>query len=254
MDVRKLLSRGVLIFKKHSPEVMTALGIASLLGATVLAVKATPEAMGNLEEKREEVGRDELTPKETVEATWRCYVPAGFLSIAGVGLLVGSNAVHARRSAAFAAAFTAAERGYDEYRSKVAEVAGPHVESEVAQAVARERVEKNPVPKAGVGPSEDGDDLYYDAYSGRYFKTSRVRFEACVNQANRMLIDRGYLSLNDYYEEIGLPPTKIGDDLGWNIHKSLIEPYLEPHMTPDGSPCVVVDYLAAPLYDYDEWL
>ena len=254
MDVGKLLSNGALIFKKHAPEIMTAFGVASLLGAIVAAVRATPEAMDRVAAKKEELGRDELTPKEIVESAWRCYAPAGFLALAGTGLVIGANAVHARRSAAFAAACTMAERSLGEYRSKVAEVAGDDVEKQVSGAVARERAEKAKAERFSVAPSEDGDDLYYDAYSGRFFKTSRARFDASVNRANRLLIDQGYLSLNDYYEELGLPDIKIGNDIGWNIHKGLIEPYLEGWITPDGTPCVSVDYLATPIYDYNEWL
>ena len=39
--------------KKHSPEILTGIGIAGMISATVMAVKATPKALKNIEcEKR----------------------------------------------------------------------------------------------------------------------------------------------------------------------------------------------------------
>ena len=35
--------------KKHSPEILTGIGIAGMISATVMAVKATPKALKNIE-------------------------------------------------------------------------------------------------------------------------------------------------------------------------------------------------------------
>jgi hypothetical protein len=59
-----------------------------------------------------------------------------------------------------------------------------------------------------------------------------------------------YVSLNDFYYEIGLRSTAMGDDLGWNIDKGLIELGFSTQLSEDGSPCLVVDYQVAPMYNY----
>lgn len=110
--------------KKHMPEIFAGVGVASLVGATVMAVRATLRGEKLIEEKKDELGRDILTPKETVKTVWKCYVPAGFLTIAGVGLIFASTAVGRRRSAALAAACTFAESSLGEYREKVADISG----------------------------------------------------------------------------------------------------------------------------------
>ena len=53
--------------KKHSPEILTGIGIAGMITSTVLAVKATPKAMARVEEAREEKGED-LTKAEVAAA------------------------------------------------------------------------------------------------------------------------------------------------------------------------------------------
>ena len=61
---------------KHSPEILTGIGIAGMIMTTVLAVKATPKALELIEKQKKEEQTDDLTPIEVVKTTWKCYVPA----------------------------------------------------------------------------------------------------------------------------------------------------------------------------------
>ena len=38
--------------KKHSPEILTGIGIAGMISATVMAVRATPKALQNIEHEK----------------------------------------------------------------------------------------------------------------------------------------------------------------------------------------------------------
>ena len=87
-DVRLSLS-------KHSPEILIGLGIAGMVTTTVLAVKATPKALRLIDMKKEELEVDNLTPVETVKATWKCYVPAAVSGAVSIACLVGSHYVNA---------------------------------------------------------------------------------------------------------------------------------------------------------------
>lgn len=58
--------------KKHSPEILTGIGIAGMITTTVMAVRATPKALILIEEKKDELEVNELTPKETIQAAWTC--------------------------------------------------------------------------------------------------------------------------------------------------------------------------------------
>ena len=71
-----------------------------------------------------------------------------------------------------------------------------------------------------------------------------------MNKLNRDMLDEMFISLNDFYYEIGLSNTKLGDDLGWNVSEGLIDLKFSSQLTDDGTPCVVMDYSIAPKYDY----
>ena len=71
-----------------------------------------------------------------------------------------------------------------------------------------------------------------------------------MNDINYRLNVEMYMSLNDFYYELGLKPTRLGDELGWNINDGLIEVNFSSQLTEDGEPCLVMDYQIAPKYDY----
>ena len=65
------------------------------------------------------------------------------------------------------------------------------------------------------------------------------------------MLSENYVSLNDFYDELGIGPTKLGDDLGWDIYKDgLIDIAFSSRLAEDGTPCLVMDYSVAPRYEY----
>ena len=70
--------------KKHSPVILTGIGIAGMITTTVMAVRATPKALILIEERKEEIGVNQLEAVDLIKTTWMCYVPAaltGTLSV-----------------------------------------------------------------------------------------------------------------------------------------------------------------------------
>ena len=60
-----------------------------------------------------------------------------------------------------------------------------------------------------------------------------------------------YVSLSDLYDEIGLRHTRISDNVGWNIDDGTIDPDFSTQLTEDNQPCVVLDFLLVPRYNFD---
>ena len=61
--------------KRHSPEILTGIGIAGMITTTIMAVRATPKALTIIGEREVDENR-ELTKVEVVKATWTCYLPS----------------------------------------------------------------------------------------------------------------------------------------------------------------------------------
>ena len=79
---------------KRSPEILIGIGIAGMVTTTVLAVKATPKALELINDKKDELEVEKLTPIETVKATWKCYVPAAVSGAVSIACLLGSHSVN----------------------------------------------------------------------------------------------------------------------------------------------------------------
>lgn len=235
--------------KKHSPEILTGIGIAGMITTTIMAVRATPKALVLIEDKKDELGTDELTKMETVKAAWPCYIPSAIVGTASVLCLVGASSTNLRRNAALATAYTLSETTLKEYQEKVVETIGEKKEQGIREQVAKEKMIKNPVREV-ILTERGGNTICYDAISGRYFKSDRDTITRIVNDLNRQMRDEMYVSLNDFYYELGLDSTQIGDDLGWHIDKGYIEIDFSSHLDANGTPCLVMDYRVAPVYDY----
>lgn len=236
---------------KHSPEILTGIGIAGMIVTTVLAVRATPRALELIEEKKTKDWTDTLSPVETVKTAWKPYIPAVVTGTASIACLVGASSVSARRNAALAAAYTLSETALKEYREKVIETIGEKKEQTVRDKVAKEQVEKNPVTKSEVIFTENGKSLCFDPYSARYFTCDIETVRRAANTLNEQMLHSitGYASLNDFYDEIGLPHTDIGDEIGWNT-ENLIKLDISSHVTDDGRPAIVVGHYNRAQYNY----
>lgn len=241
---------------KHSPEILTGIGITGMITAGILAVKATPKALILIKERKEELypldDEDDisLTPIETVKTCWKCYIPAAVTCTASVGCLIGASSVNFRRNAALATAYTISETALKEYQEKVIETIGEKKEKDIKDRIAKDKIDKDPVSNKEVIITDKGDVLCYDTLSGRYFKSSMDQLKKAENDLSRQMRDDMYVSLNEFYNEIGLDGIGVGYELGWNIDDGYIELEFSSQISDDGRPCIVVGHYNPPKYDF----
>jgi hypothetical protein len=256
--------RGTL--SKHSPEILTGIGIAGMIGATVLAVKATPKALKLIDERKLELAKEAaeeeenvepletLPVKEVIKATWKEYVPAAITCAVSTTCLIGANRVGARRYAALSTAYQLTNTAFNEYKAKVVETIGERKEQNIRNEINKDKIEKNPPKQSTVIVTGMGKTLIYDVHSDRYFESDIDRIKRAVNELNRRMTCgmEMYISLNEFYDEIGLAHTPFGNDLGWRVDKGLIDVYYGSQLTPNDVPCVVIEHLMPPDYDYNK--
>lgn len=242
---------------KHSPEILTGLGIAGMITTTILAVKATPKALELIEDKKDELDlypTDNLTPAETVKATWKCYIPAAVTGVTSVACLIGASSVNAKRNAALMTAYNLSATALSEYKEKVLETVGEKKEQIIRNKVAEERINKEPANPSAIIVSGNGNTRCFDTITKRRFTSDIEAIKKIVNELNRRMINgEDYISLNEFYYELGLDGSSVGDELGWNVASGLIELDFSAQLDTDGTPCIVIDYSVAPKRGFNSW-
>lgn len=232
----------------HSPEILTGIGVAGMLTTTVLAVKATPKALKEIEEFKEENGvTEKIKPVDAVKVAWKNYIPAAITGTVSVACLIGASSVNVRRNAALATAYKLSEKALTEYREAVVETVGEKKESEVRDTMAKRQVEKNPISKNTIIYTGKGDSLFYDATCGRYFKSNIDKINKVVLELNKRMRDEMEITLNEFYYEISteLESVDVGDYLTWSIDDEYIDVHFSAILVND-EPCTVMSFVNPP--------
>lgn len=242
---------------EHSPEILTGLGIAGMITTTVLAVKATPKALELIEDRKDELDiypTEKLPPVETVKATWKCYIPAAVTGVTSIACLIGASSVNAKRNAALATAYNLAATSLTEFKEATREVVGEKKEQLIRNKIAEERVNNEPVNQSAIIVSGNGNTRCFDSITKQRFTSDIEKIRKAVNDLNRRMVNgEDYISLNEFYAEIGVDQVSIGDELGWNVASGLIELDFSAQLDTDGTPCVYIDYTVVPKRGFNRW-
>jgi hypothetical protein len=256
-DIAAIFKNIKMAVDKHSPEILTGIGIAGMITTTILAVRATPKALDLIENRRDELGlepREELHPAEVVKATWKCYVPAAVTCAVSAACLIGASSVNLKRNAALMTAYNLSTTALAEYKDKVIETIGEKKDQHIRNSIAEESAQKNPANNSAIIVTDKGNTRFMDDVTKRRFTSDIETIKRIVNELNRRMLHRDdYVSLNDFYYEVGLEGCEVGDELGWNVSDGLIEIDFHAIVDTDGVPCIVLDYQIAPKRGFNRW-
>lgn len=247
----KQLGRAI---SRNSPTILTALGVAGLLTTVILAVKATPKAMEILEYEKQFRFEQEnaITPDEpieildTIELTWKCYIPTILMGVATASCIIGANHISLRRSAVLTSLYSIAETSLKEYQQKVVETIGDKKEEKIREEIVKDKIESNPPKDNSIILTGKGNYLCYDVFSGRYFRTSVEEIQRAEIRFNQKLLREGWMDINMFYDEVGLEPIELGNQMGWIAQYAILELKFTSTLTKDTEPCLVMEYRVPP--------
>lgn len=248
MELSKLFKNAERVVTNNSPAILTGIGAAGTLITAYLTGKATVKALNMLAEERRHIPY-ERDPKEKVMLVWKCYIPPAITATMTVTAIVFANRIGTRRTAALAAAYSLSERAMEEYREKVVEKLGEKKEKEIQAELAQDKVTNNPPNQVVLLGRKSNSVLCYDGYTGRYFLSDMESLRRAQNDINQQIINDMYASLTDFYELIGLEPTDMSNDLGWNVDK-MLDLSFTTTMSELNEPCIVLHFTTVPIRNY----
>ena len=232
----------MLKLEKGSPRILFGVGVASMVGSTVLACRSTLKLEEVLEttqsdldtantlEHRDYSEQDRQKDKTIIYtraavSVAKLYAPSIVLGAAGIACLTKSHNILEQRNAALTAAYVALDKGFKEYRARVIEKHGASEDEAMRYGSERVQIEdpdsgrKKTVVRANPGqPSiyarffdETALEWQREPEYNRFFLKCQQEY------ANHLLQARGYVFLNEVYKSLGIAQTTAGSVVGWVI-------------------------------------
>lgn len=251
LNLRLMAKQAERLVTNNSPLILTVIGVTGTLTTAYLTGKATFKAAEIIREQAHwaELHDLEYEVKDKAAAVWKLYIPAATAGLFTVSAIILANRISTRRAAVLASAYALSERAMDEYKKKVIEKLGAKKEQAVRDDIAQDRINRNPVDDSKVIVVGGKDVLFYEAYTDRYFTSDMETVRKAQNDINEQIINDHYASLDDFYERLKLPSTSASSDLGWNLDRMLAITF-SAILTPDGRPCISVQYDYTPVPHY----
>lgn len=236
--------------KKHAPQILVVAGVVGVVGATVLACKATRKADKVISSVNEEIIEIKNTPMEEKEYKkeltkaytkkfWnvgKIYAPAAALGVASIGCIVGSNWILEKRYMGMASAYATLDTAYKSYRERVAKAVGEDKEKELyfgqyVETTEETVIDKNGNEKIKKVKTERNDGLspygkFFDSSSRCFSKDPQINYNFLMLAQQQLNNDlranpEGIVFLNDVYNTLDLPKTKAGQILGWKYNPNV---------------------------------
>lgn len=251
--------------KKHSPEIFIVAGVVGTVASAVMACKATTKLERVLAESKEKVEHvhtvledETLCKKKVIEndeikevvvysaedgkkdlaviyaqtgfELVKLYAPAVILGALSLTSILASNNILRKRNVALAAAYTAVDKSFKEYRGRVVERFGEALDKELRFNVKSKEIEEITVNEKGkekivkknvdvVDPNTTSDYArFFDNGCAGWEKDSEYNLMFLRRQqdyANEKLRSKGHLFLNEVYDMLGIHRTKAGNVVGW---------------------------------------
>jgi hypothetical protein len=227
--VTSRVARQVLLGQKHSPALLFGLGVAGVIGTTVLACKATLKLEETLDKHDVHLAQAETKQEQayvlgnTTGKVIKLYAPAVGLGVISVAALTGSHVILTRRNTALTAAYVAVDRAFREYRERVIDEVGADKERDIRYKVGELEIHDTQKGEVRKIRTVKGDLSQYarvfDDVSSKEWnrdpETNLFFIKCQQNHLNDKLQAKGHVLLNDAYDALGLSRTSAGCVVGW---------------------------------------
>lgn len=254
--VTRSFNKAGLKLKKHSPEILVAVGVVGAVASVVMACKATlkvneivDDAKELIDDIHEGVAEEKCTADgelytqedankdlvivyaQTGLKLVKLYGPAVAVGALSLGCMLASNNILRKRNVALAAAFTAVDNSFKEYRSRVIERFGKELDRELRFNIKAKEVQETVVDENGnetvvtktvevVDPNVTHDIYSIVFCEGNLGWTKNAELNKMFllqqqNHANDKLKAQGFVSLNEVYDMLGAQRTAYGQFAGW---------------------------------------
>lgn len=242
--------------EQKAPEICLVVGIVGVVGACVVACKATlslPEIVEETKEKEEELKEQydktvtieeggDIQSSEKSEAELKndirklylgagfniakLYIPAVLIGSIAIGLILKSHFAMVSRNIAICGAYAALQKEFDEYRKNVINKYGEDADKEMRFGINPDADESEESKTETTALIPARTRFIFDETTSDLWQKSLVYnidfLSLTEHNANELLRAKRHLFVNDILEMMHMDPIQSGQDNGW-VYDPMIE-------------------------------
>lgn len=229
---------------------LTAVSMLGVAGTAVLCGQATVKAIDILDD----IDKDTETI-DKFKAVAPVYAPTALVCASTMACILCNGVLSEKRLISATSGYLALSETFRNYRKAILE----QEEGEKADRYAWDVVRKD---RDTLNPKDEGPDKlirWYEPLSDKFFMAYEREVLDVEYHMNRMLMLRGYLSLEEYWEALGLDiDWTPKSDKGWSINGDIFWMDFEHYRVEndkDGKPYAVLDCVYPPYENYrEDWM
>lgn len=231
--------------KEHASTILTCIGATGVIATTILAVKATPEAMKIIEAERakkskivketfyadnkkiqhDKVVIEDLTPYEKFKIAWKPYIPAFLTGLGTISCIFGANILNKRTQASLMSSYLLLSKYFNEYKCEANNTyvleEGKNANQTIQKSLFERKIKKDP-PK-DISVNNDEMLVYLPLYATTHFNdgyitTSKDTMLNLEKRINDEMDKEGYICINKIYTWLGINERELpawGWQYGW---------------------------------------
>lgn len=250
--VQRVAGKQILVVQKHSPEILTAVGIIGFGATIVTACTATLKVDDILTEHKEQIEKinavaedpeyqDQYSEKDAVKDKTIVYIQTGVkmaknylpsitLGALSIGCILSAHNILSKRNVALLAAYKASEEAFNNYRDNVKDELGEEKDRQFLYGLEKTKVEEIVTDDKGKekkikkeievsnGKIASQYARFFDEYNPNWTNDpdqNRWFLNKVQDQMNDRLRSVGHVFLNEVYEALGFKHSSAGALVGW---------------------------------------
>lgn len=241
--------------KKHSPEILVVTGVVGTVVSAVMACKATTKVSTIVEQAKNDIDTihecannpalaEEYTKEDSQKdlaivyaqtglKLAKLYGPSVIVGVVSITSILSGHHILRKRNLALAAAYTAVDTGFKQYRGRVVErfsekldkellynIKAQEVEETVVDEKGKEKTVKKTIEVADPIAAQSPYTFCFDETSSAWVRDAEDNKFFLLRQqdyANEKLKSRGYLFLNEVLDMVGINRCRAGQVVGWML-------------------------------------
>jgi hypothetical protein len=214
-----------------------------------LAVKATPKAIKLINDAKSEKN-SELSKLEIVKYGWKPYIPTIISGISTITCIWGNHYLNQKTQASLMSAYAVLNNSYQQYIAKTKELYGD--DNKIIEEIAKDQYNPDEIDL------DEDKVLFFDYESMQYFYSTINNVLKAEDMLNSEFAASGWVTLNEFYEFLGLENKRkygdefigikklpeYGDDIGWQCDDRYYELTFTHRLTrmEDGLECYILTF------------